>query len=191
VKGLVAAVGVLLVAAIVGTCGLRSASSIAASVNEVLNGDHGLTPADGVLPSEATVYAANPGIDNLDPGLLSALRSAATAASRAGVTIYVTSGWRSRAYQDELLREAVAEYGSAAEAARWVATADTSPHVRGEAVDIGHNEAEHWLATNGANFGLCQIYRNEPWHFELRPEALSGACPRMYADPTRDPRMRH
>jgi hypothetical protein len=36
---------------------------------------------------------------------------------------------------------------------------------------------------------LRQIYRNEPWHYELRPEAIDHACQRMYADPTHDPRM--
>jgi hypothetical protein len=37
--------------------------------------------------------------------------------------------------------------------------------------------------------GLCQIYGNEPWHYELRPDAIDHACPAMYADPTHDPRM--
>ena len=36
---------------------------------------------------------------------------------------------------------------------------------------------------------LCQIYSNEPWHYELRPEAIDYGCPTMYADPTHDPRM--
>jgi uncharacterized protein YbjT (DUF2867 family) len=34
-----------------------------------------------------------------------------------------------------------------------------------------------------------QIYSNEPWHYELRPEAIDGRCPPTYADPTHDPRM--
>ena len=37
--------------------------------------------------------------------------------------------------------------------------------------------------------GLCQIYGNEPWHYELRSEAIDHGCPAMYADPTHDPRM--
>ena len=104
-------------------------------------------------------------------------------------TFYVNSGWRSPEYQDQLLREAVSEYGSEEEAARWVATADTSPHVSGDAVDIGPSDATAWLSEHGAEYGLCQIYRNEPWHYELRPEAIDHRCPRMYADPTHDPRM--
>ncbi|TQM43452.1 D-alanyl-D-alanine carboxypeptidase-like protein [Pseudonocardia cypriaca] len=146
--------------------------------------------ADGVVPDGVTVsddeFAA---VAELDPALLKAVRRAAKAAARNGVTFYVNSGWRSPAYQNQLLREALAEYGSEKEAARWVATADTSPHVSGDAVDIGKSDAAAWLSEHGAEYGLCQIYRNEPWHFELRPDAADGGCPRMYADPTHDPRM--
>jgi D-alanyl-D-alanine carboxypeptidase len=102
---------------------------------------------------------------------------------------FVNSGWRSPEYQDQLLREAISEYGSEEEAARWVATADTSPHVSGDAIDIGRSDATAWLSEHGAEYGLCQIYNNEPWHYELRPEAIDHGCPAMYADPTHDPRM--
>jgi hypothetical protein len=61
--------------------------------------------------------------------------------------------------------------------------------VSGDAVDIGSAGGTTWLSKHGAAYGLCQIYRNEPWHFELRPEAMKRGCPPMYADPTRDPRM--
>jgi zinc D-Ala-D-Ala carboxypeptidase len=131
-----------------------------------------------------------PGVTNLDPDLLQALRAAATDAADDGVEFHVNSGWRSPEYQSQLLREAVAKYGSEEEAARWVATPDTSAHVSGHAVDIGPFDATAWLSEHGARYGLCQIYRNEPWHYELRPDAVSGGCPRMYADPTHDPRMR-
>ncbi len=83
----------------------------------------------------------------------------------------------------------VATYGSETEAARWVATADTSAHVSGEAVDIGASDAAAWLSQYGARYGLCPIYDNEPWHFELRPDATVQGCPATYADPTQDPRM--
>ena len=59
----------------------------------------------------------------------------------------------------------------------------------GDAIDIGSAAATAWLSEHGADYGLCQIYRNEPWHFELRPKATDRGCPAMYADPTRDPRM--
>lgn len=130
-----------------------------------------------------------PGIANLDGALLSAVRDAATNAEHDGIHFSVNSGWRSGDYQEWLLRRAVAQYGSEAEAARWVATAGTSAHVSGEAIDIGPADAALWLSAHGAEFGLCQIYANEPWHYELRPEAEGSGCPLMFADPTHDPRM--
>jgi zinc D-Ala-D-Ala carboxypeptidase len=157
-----------------------------------LPGEHGgaLGEADGAVPDGTTVFDDGiPGVANLDPDLLGALRQAATDAAGDGVEFVVESGWRSPEYQDQLLREAVSEYGSEEEAARWVATADTSPHVSGDAVDIGPSDATAWLSEHGAEYGLCQIYGNERWHYELRSEAVHGSCPAMYADPTSDPRM--
>ena len=146
--------------------------------------------ADGRVPDEVTSFDDTyPAVGRLDPLLQAAFRRAATDAAHDKVTIYVNSGWRSPAYQDQLLREAVAKYGSAAEAARWVATADTSPHVQGDAIDIGRWQATAWLSEHGAEYGLCQIYANEPWHYELRPDAVDDGCPTTYADPTQDPRM--
>jgi hypothetical protein len=149
-----------------------------------------LGESDNTASDATTVFDDNsPGVANLDPSLLAALRRAQTDASAAdGIKFIVNSGWRSPAEQNQLLREAVARYGSEEEAARWVATADTSPHVSGDAVDIGL-AGTAWLARHGAGYGLCQIYRNEPWHYELRPEAITHGCPAMYADPTQDPRM--
>jgi hypothetical protein len=70
-----------------------------------------------------------------------------------------------------------------------VATPETSAHVSGDAVDLGPSDAARWLEEHGAAYGLCRVYRNEPWHFELRQGAALGGCPAMYADPTQDPRM--
>ena len=147
--------------------------------------------ADGVVPDGVTVFDdAYPAVTNLDPALYDALRRSATAAAGDGIELFVNSGWRSRGYQEELLDDAVSRYGSQEEAARWVATADTSPHVSGDAVDIGHSDAAAWLSTHGADYGLCQVYGNEPWHYELRADAVDHGCPAAYADPTQDPRMR-
>jgi D-alanyl-D-alanine carboxypeptidase len=143
-------------------------------------------PAGGAVPAGTTVFDDGvAGVARLDPDLLAALRRAAT---DAGIEFVVDSGWRSPAYQERLLHEAVAKYGSEAEAARWVATPETSEHVKGAAVDLG-SAAAGWLAANGAAYGLCRVYANEPWHFELRPDAAAHGCPPMYADPTHDPRM--
>jgi len=203
------------IAAALGYQSLASSSSTGASPIDVLRSEHrglrgehrgALGEADGAAPDGATVGALGeadgavpdgttvfdgeiPGVANLDPGLLGALRQAATDAADAGVEFYVDSGWRSPEYQNQLLREAVSEYGSEEEAARWVATAETSAHVSGDAVDIGPSDATAWLSEHGAEYGLCQIYDNEPWHYELRPEAIDHGCPPTYSDPTQDPRM--
>jgi LAS superfamily LD-carboxypeptidase LdcB len=141
---------------------------------------------DGIVPRGATVLDTQyPGVANLDPELLEALQQAADAAR---LPFYVNSGWRTPKYQEALFWEAVGTYGSEAEAARWVAAPDKSLHVSGAAVDLGADAAE-WLARHGAAFGLCLVYRNEPWHFELRPEAPTRGCPLLYTDPTEDPRL--
>jgi LAS superfamily LD-carboxypeptidase LdcB len=129
------------------------------------------------------------GTGGLDPALAAALRRAAADAAGDGVELHVRSGRRSPEHQEQLFREAVARYGSAQEAARWVATPERSAHVSGDAVDIGPAAGAAWLAEHGAQHGLCQIYGNEPWHFELRPDAAGQGCPPMYPDPTHDPRM--
>jgi hypothetical protein len=155
-----------------------------------LPGSGGLGEAEGAVPDGTSVFDDDvPGVANLDSDLLSALREATSDAERDGVEFVVDSGWRSRAYQEHLLQDAISKYGSEAEAAKWVATPDTSPHVSGDAVDIGPPAAAEWLSERGARYGLCQIYANEPWHYELRPEATDQGCPAMYEDPTHDPRM--
>jgi D-alanyl-D-alanine carboxypeptidase len=201
------------IAAARGYESLASSSSTAASPVDALRGEHhglrseapgrpseppalpsehrgALGEADGAVPDGTTVFDDEvPGVAKLDPALLGALRQAATDAADDGVELTVDSGWRSPAYQEQLLQEAVSKYGSEEEAARWVATPDTSPHVSGDAVDLAPADATAWLSEHGAEYGLCQIYGNEPWHYELRPEAIDHGCPPMYADPTHDPRM--
>ena len=148
-----------------------------------------LGEADGAVPDGTTVFDdAVPGVANLDPALLGALRQAATDAASDGAEFFVDSGWRSPEYQERLLQQAILKYASREEAARWVATPNTSAHVSGDAVDIGRSDATAWLSEHGAEYGLCQIYSNERWHYELRPYAIHHGCPPMYADPTHDPR---
>ena len=131
-----------------------------------------------------------PSVANLDPALYKALRRAAADAADEGVDLYLDSGWRSPAYQQRLLDQAVAKYGSVSEASRWVGTPSGSGHVTGDAVDIAHPDAQAWLSKHGARYGLCQIYLNEPWHYELRPEAIKHGCPTPYVDASHDPRMK-
>ncbi|HYI20291.1 MAG TPA: M15 family metallopeptidase [Solirubrobacteraceae bacterium] len=184
--------GLLVVVAVLGALSQpwsTSSSSTVASPNHVVPAEppRARGRADGAVPGRAT--ARIPGAANLDADLHRALRRAAKDAADDGVALVVDSGWRSPEHQEQLLREAIAEYGSEAEARRWVATPETSAHVSGDAVDVGPSEAAAWLSGHGAQYGLCQIYGNEPWHYELRPEAGRYGCPAMYADPTHDPRM--
>ncbi len=195
----------VVVAGIVGALGYQSLAPSSATTTSPttetprvlgppgrLLGDHGAAAgvADGVVPAGVTVFDDEyPAVTDLDPALLRALRRAATDAEGDGVEFDVDSGWRSAKYQEQLLRGASSKYGSEEETARWVATPTTSAHVAGDAVDIGPAKSTAWLSEHGAKYGLCQIYTNEPWHYELRPEAIDHGCPRMYADPTHDPRM--
>ncbi|TXL57413.1 M15 family metallopeptidase [Aeromicrobium terrae] len=175
-----------------------SSSSASASADDVPfgellkdNSSGVLSARDGVIPETASVFDDGiPAVAKLDDDLLAALRRAATDADQAGVTVRITSGWRSPEYQDQLLREAVGKYGSVAAASRWVAAPDKSAHVSGDAVDVSSNRAAQWLQRHGARYGLCRTYGNEVWHFQLRPDAPQQGCPAMYADPTEDPRMR-
>jgi hypothetical protein len=194
------------IAAPLGYQSLASSPSTAASPDNLLRSEHGasaapidvlrrehlgaLGEADGAVPDGTTVFDDDiPAVANLDPNLLRAVRRAARDAADDRVEVYVSSGWRSQKYQEQLFREAVSRYGSTVEAARWVATPGTSAHESGDAVDIGHSDATAWLSDHGAKYGLCRVYRNEPWHYELRPEAIDHGCPHTYADPTHDPRI--
>ena len=171
---------------------IRSAILIALVVvcTTTLSPPTALRESEGAVADGVGVFDDDiPAVANLDPALLRALRQAAKDAARDGIEIVVNGGWRSREYQKALLRDAVAKYGSEKAAARWVASPGRSSHVSGDAVDIGPARATAWLARHGARYRLCQIYRNEPWHYELRREAIDHGGPSTYANPRHDPRM--
>ena len=143
-------------------------------------------PGDGSIPDNETISLSDndhPAIANLDAELLAAVRKAAVDAQVRGIELRVTSGWRSKEYQLRLLDEAVAKYRSAEEARRWVHPPEKSKHVTGEAIDIGPTNAADWLIRNGADYGLCQAYANEMWHFELLTTP-GGQCPQPANDPS-------
>src|SRR5919204_4334285 len=75
---------------------LASSSSTAASPIDVLRSEHRAAPgeADGAVPDGTTVFDDEiPGVANLNPALLGALRQAATTAADEGVGFFVDSGW--------------------------------------------------------------------------------------------------
>lgn len=117
----------------------------------------------------------------LDPLLLKAIQDAARAAAAQNVDIVITSGWRSRGFQQRLFADGVRQYGSPQAAGEFVASPDASRHVVGEAVDVGGDGASQWLIRNGSRLGLCQIYANENWHFELAVDG-AGNCPPLRAN---------
>ena len=134
------------------------------------------------MARELSPFATDyPAVGNLTPELLAAVQRASTDAARDGVDRFITSGWRSVRYQQALLDAAIAQYGSEAEAREWVNTPEKSTHVTGNAVDIGPTAADLWLRQHGNRYGLCQIYANEMWHYELATEP-NGNCPRPIAD---------
>lgn len=141
-------------------------------------------PAADTAPDTRPLTAfdvADPAIGGLEPTLLAAVQNATSAAAAEGVTVTVTSGWRSPEFQQQLLDDAIVTYGSYAAARQYVQTPEQSRHVVGAAVDIGGPGADQWMITNGPRFGLCQIYANETWHFELTTD-LFGACPALLPD---------
>jgi zinc D-Ala-D-Ala carboxypeptidase len=119
---------------------------------------------------------SNPALAQLDPALLDAVQEAANAAKQQGVDLRINSGWRSAGFQQRLFDDAVRQYGSVQIASQFVASPEVSKHVVGQAVDVAPVDADRWLIANGAQFGLCQIYANELWHFELAVDA-QGTCP--------------
>jgi hypothetical protein len=148
-------------------------------VQDDSDGD-GSIPENGSISLSDTQHAA---LRKLDPALLDAVQKAAADARARGVEFRVTSGWRSRAYQQRLLDQAIVTYGSLDQARKYVNTPDKSEHVTGKAIDIGPTNADDWLIQHGADYGLCQAYANEMWHFELLT-APGGGCPAPRSDAT-------
>ena len=173
-SGLVAAA---LVAVAATTVGCTSSSSAPEVLTQVRT-----TPERPALSLPgAPLLDDRPTVANLDADLLAAVRAATRDAQADGVSLVITSGWRSRAHQQRLLDEAVRRYGSEDEARRFVSTPDSSAHVSGDAVDIGPTDADDWLGRHGAEYGLCQMFANEIWHFELATTP-GGDCPEMLPD---------
>jgi len=151
-----------------------------ASGNSV-SGEDAFTEENGYVAVGESVSPFDehlPTIAKLDPALLDAVQAAAVDAEADGIEMVVTSGWRSAEYQQAMLDEATVTYGSLEEARKWVNTPELSTHISGSAVDIGYTDASYWLIQYGSDYGLCQTYGNESWHFELATEP-GGECPAM------------
>ncbi|MFJ8038949.1 M15 family metallopeptidase [Kitasatospora sp. NPDC096147] len=172
--------------AVLGTTGAWVASSGQAGLRGITAMVSGASAgvADGAMPGSGRVSPFDkevPAVGKLDPALLEALQKATVAARAKKIEIFVTSGWRSRDYQQGLLDRAVVEHGTLDRARQYVNTPDASTHVSGKAVDVGATDAAYWMAQYGPEFGLCQVYANEIWHYELLTTP-GGTCPAMLPD---------
>ncbi|MGO4536470.1 M15 family metallopeptidase [Leifsonia sp. 2MCAF36] len=144
-----------------------------------------LTDEDGYIADGSSLPLDSdlPAVTRLDPKLRSALQDAQQAMREegSGAAITIADGWRSERYQEHLFAQAVRDYGSEEEAEKWVKRGSDSAHVRGEAVDIADAGAMDYLNRYGSAWGLCQVYANEAWHFELRTRR-GGDCPAQSPD---------
>ena len=95
--------------------------------------------------------------EGMRPDVAAAFDRMSGAAARAGVTMYVVSGFRSDAEQAELF----ARHPDP----RWVAPPGRSLHRCATELDIGPASAYGWLGAKARRFGFTQRYSWEPWHY--------------------------
>jgi len=93
----------------------------------------------------------------LRPDVAAAFDQMALAASAAGVTLSITSAFRSDAEQAALF--------AANPDPTWVARPGTSLHRCATELDLGPSAAYGWLAANASRFGFTQRYSWEAWHY--------------------------
>jgi hypothetical protein len=107
--------------------------------------------------------------EGMRPDVASAFDRMAAAAAEAGVTLVVSSGFRSNAEQARLF--------AANPDPRWVAPPGQSLHRCATELDLGPESAYGWLAANAPGFGFVQRYSWEPWHygFDGGPRPCSDA----------------
>jgi nitroreductase len=103
--------------------------------------------------------------EGMRPDVAAAFDRMAAAASRAGISLLVTSGFRSDAEQAQLF----AQHPDPT----WVAPPGRSLHRCATELDLGPPSAYAWLAANAARFGFQKRYAWEPWHFGY----LAGPAP--------------
>jgi zinc D-Ala-D-Ala carboxypeptidase len=146
----------------------------------------GFVLAAGLLLAGPTAQAAPnvgsaAGTDGLDPALALAYTLAERDAQGAGVSLWIVSGYRTPAEQEGLWQDGLRTYGSPDVARRWVLPPNESTHVSGHAIDVGPQGGAQWLQANGNRYGLCRMYDNEWWHFELATTP-GGVCPPTLPD---------
>ncbi len=112
------------------------------------------TMASGGGYSGPLVYRTGEG---MRPDVAAAFDRMAAAASHAGLTLVVNSGFRSDAEQAALF--------AAHPDPTWVAPPGHSLHRCATELDLGPESAYGWLAANASRFGFLQRYSWEAWHY--------------------------
>jgi hypothetical protein len=122
-----------------------------------------ISPAGGGLPSRAAgggysgPLAYRQGEPMRPDVALAFDRMVAAAGREAGLSLVVTSGFRSDAEQARLF--------AAHPDPKWVAPPGESLHRYATELDLGPQTAYGWLAANASRFGFVRRYAWEPWHF--------------------------
>ena len=112
--------------------------------------------ASGGGYSGALVYRNGEG---MRPDVAAAFDRMAADAADAGISLLVSSGFRSNAEQAQLF--------AAHPDPKWVAPPGQSLHRCATELDLGPESAYSWLAANASRFGFVQRYSWEPWHYGL------------------------
>ncbi len=147
------------------------------------------TPTD-LVPLEGTGLSVSRTGHRLRKNAFQALKAMDLAARTEGVTLLVSSSYRSFAYQLEVWNRSVAADGLA-ETEVSVARPGHSQHQLGTAIDFGSitdafaaTKASHWLAVNAHRFGFSLSfpkdmmpvtgYKWESWHYRFIGEAAAS-----------------
>jgi hypothetical protein len=142
------------------------ASAIAEVAVGTTGGSSTPTMASGGGYGGPLVYRTGEG---MRPDVAAAFDRMATAASGAGLTLVVSSGFRSDAEQAALF--------AAHPDPTWVAPPGHSLHRCATELDLGPETAFGWLAAHASRFGFVQRYSWEAWHygFTAGPAPCSAA----------------
>jgi hypothetical protein len=111
------------------------------------------------------------------PDVAVAFDRMAAAAAADGITLIVSSAYRTNAEQAVLF----AQHPDP----RWVAPAGVSLHRFGTELDLGPIAAYPWLAANAPRFHFTQRYSWEPWHYGTLLAHKGRGCPNSHRPPSR------
>lgn len=118
--------------------------------------------AQGEYPGPYAYRTGKP----MRPDVALAFDRLAAGAAKAGITLYVVSGYRSNAEQAVLF--------AAHPDPKWVAPPGTSLHRLGTELDLGPATAYGWLVANAPTYHFVKRYPWEPWHFGYVLNAATG-----------------